>query len=401
MKKMIIALVVVLALIAGIVTYVEIQKKKDDSQAEIPALTGLTSAVPETEEEETPEAEEPIKIQTLDYDALYASRNPDEVVMTVGDTEITWDDYYYWLEYFGQTAEYYMTMYSYYGMEMTWEETAPMITENAEAQLKAFTAIEKFAEENEVDLNEEQRQEIEDELNKTIEEKYGEANEKNRAAFFEEIGISEEMYYRLSRINYLYQNGYAAIYGEDAGNVAAEDAVAWLEENGYMYASHILFATMDFATMEDLGETVKAEKEELAKNVAAELQAIKDPEKLTARFRELKEEYCEDTGKAAYPDGYLFVTGAMVEEFENGYKSLTDYQVSDPILSTYGYHVMLRLPLDADAIIEYSEEGEPLTARQKYANVAYGKLMDDYTESMNVVISDSLKELNILDYLID
>ncbi len=35
----------------------------------------------------------------------------------------------------------------------------------------------------------------------------------------------------------------------------------------------------------------------------------------------------------------------MVEEFENGVLSLADYEVSEPIESSYGYHITLRLPL--------------------------------------------------------
>ena len=89
------------------------------------------------------------------------------------------------------------------------------------------------------------------------------------------------------------------------------------------------------------------------------------------RFKELKEEYCEDTGKTAFPDGYLFRSGEMVEEFENAAMLLEEYGVSEPVESPYGYHIILRLPLDADALMGYSSTGEALNAREYYANYNY------------------------------
>ena len=399
MKKMIIALVIVLALIAGLVSYYEIQKK-DTGKVNTPVVISQTGEPEDTEEEDT-EQQEAAPLKSLDYDAVYASCDPEAVVMNVDGTEVTWDEYYYWLEYFAESAEYYMQMYSYYGYPVSWDEYAPLIVENTGTQIKSLIAVEKFAEEKGVELTDEEQKEIEDGIVSAVEEQYGGDNAENRAAYFASMGVSEEMYNRLMKINYLYQDCFKAVYGEDAARVSDEDAVKWLEDNRYMYASHILFATLDLGTMEDLGENEKAEKEELANKVAKELQAITDKEELVKRFKELKEEYCEDTGKSVYPDGYMFLTGTMVEEFENGYKSLEDYQVSDPILSTYGYHVMLRLPLSADAVIEYSDDGQPLNARQKFANDAYGKEMDGYTESLKTEEFDGIKNLNLLDYLAD
>lgn len=398
MKKMIIALIVVLALIAGVVTYFDIQKKNDEKEQK-QEISAALSGIMDSTAEEAEEEEEPAKLQSLDYEAIYASHDPDEVVMKVEGKDITWGEYYYWLEQAGQTAEYYMGMYNAYGYPVSWEDFAPQITEYTEEQIRVFAAIEKFAEEYDLKLSDDEKAEIEDEINKQVETKYGEVSEANRAAFFEEMGVSEEMFNRLAGLNYLYQNGYVEVYGEKGEKVTDEEAVNWLEENKYMYASHILLATMDFGTMEELGENEKAEKKELADSIAKELQAITDNGKLVERFKELKKEYCEDTGKETYPDGYVFTDGKMVEEFENGCKELDEYQVSDPILSTYGYHVILRLPLNADAVMEYSEAGEPLSVRQKYANTAYGKLMDEYNENLEIEKTDAIKNLNLLDYL--
>lgn len=65
-----------------------------------------------------------------------------------------------------------------------------------------------------------------------------------------------------------------------------------------------------------------------------------------------------DPGMTSNPDGYLFTSGQMVESFEQGVRELPiNGFSSEPVPSTYGYHVILRLdPLDhPDLIGQYQE----------------------------------------------
>ncbi len=55
--------------------------------------------------------------------------------------------------------------------------------------------------------------------------------------------------------------------------------------------------------------------------------------------------YGEDPGMKANPDGYVFGPGEMVTEFEEGTKALQPGQISQPIQSSFGWHIILRLPL--------------------------------------------------------
>ena len=106
-----------------------------------------------------------------------------------------------------------------------------------------------------------------------------------------------------------------------------------------------------------------------------------------------------DTGKAVYPDGYVFLPGTMVAEFENTVLSLDEFQVSDPVQSDYGWHVIMRLPLDPDGVIEYSNDGVALTARSKAANEAYGKALQDYFDSLKVEYAEGFEAPKLADYL--
>ena len=86
-------------------------------------------------------------------------------------------------------------------------------------------------------------------------------------------------------------------------------------------------------------------------------------------------------------------------EFEDTCKALEEYQVSDPVLTTYGYHVIMRLPLSADGIIDYSSAGTPLTARSYTANAEYASRMDaqyekavfEYVPGFTINIEEFLK----------
>ena len=89
----------------------------------------------------------------------------------------------------------------------------------------------------------------------------------------------------------------------------------------------------------------------------------------------------------------------MVAEFESAVLSLEEYEVSDPVKTDYGYHVIMRLPLDPDGVIEYSNDGKPLTARSKAANDAYGKALQDYFDGLTVEYAEGFEVPKLLDYL--
>ncbi len=113
---------------------------------------------------------------------------------------------------------------------------------------------------------------------------------------------------------------------------------AYAQGMGYLAAQHILIQTADPAT----GAVTRSEAEALA--LAEELVAALDADPSPQRFRELMDRYNDDPGMAAYPEGYLFLPGEMVAEFEQGVRDLAVGAHSpQPVKSAYGYHVILRL----------------------------------------------------------
>ena len=102
--------------------------------------------------------------------------------------------------------------------------------------------------------------------------------------------------------------------------------------NSYWRAKHVLIST------EGKTDEQKAEAKSLAADILARAQAGED-------FDALVSEYSEDPGSKAKPDGYVFTTGTMVKEFEEGTKNTPIGQFT-LVETTFGFHVIQRLALD-------------------------------------------------------
>jgi hypothetical protein len=376
--------------------------------AAAPAASAETPADGAAEGSEETEAAVSTEFRGLDYEAIRALHEPDEIVGNVNGRSVTWDEYFYWLHDIGTQAEQYVQTLALYGQSLDWNDKlssdsdvtlAEYVVQMAKDCVRQLNVVEAVAEENEVTLTEENEKELSGQLQETIVNVCGDgASEEDFNARLEEELVSRDMYDRISRANYLFQNSFDAIYGENGEKVPEETAMAFLQEREYLDAAHILFMTIDPNTMEPLDEASVAKKLQQAEAVSEELRSIEDVDARVARFAELKEQYCEDTGKTAYPDGYLFTPGTMVAEFEEGVKALAEYEVSEPILSAWGYHVIMRLPLSTEMTMDYSQAGTPLDARAVYANEEFNTMMNERIETSVFTIGEDFA-IDLTDYL--
>ena len=352
---------------------------------------------------------EPIDAQTLDYEAIYALHEPEDIVMLIDGEEINWGEYFSWLYMSAiQTEQYFVAMASY-GVPMSWSDPvgedaeytyADAALDGGENTLIQIMAIQGFADSKGIVPSQETLDAIAERVESDMAATVGEeGTEEDFQEYLDSLYRSRQAYDRTNMANYINIQNFSESYGLKGEKVSDEQALAYLEENGYTYANHILLATMDLNTGEALDQETVAEKQALAESLAAELQAITDPAELVERFKALKEEYCEDTGKTAYPDGYVFLPGDMVEEFENAAMALEEYRVSEPVESPYGYHIILRLPLEADSVIAYSSTGETMTAREYCANYNYAKELDAYLAAMQAEYVPDFTPPELSDYL--
>lgn len=334
---------------------------------------------------------------------------PDESVMLLGETEVPAALYFYWITYLGRSLEQQLQAYKmYYGMyadklnadnSLNWHSeysTGVTFEQFIDAQAKSTIAyllvVERMANTNGVTLSEEALAEIE-KTKADIIEAYakdlvnqdpaneGLLNEEVFDRYLAMLGIDNDLFLRLSGFEYL--------YNQLVDQVLTVGSPLYLEGESYneygFYADHILIATKDLSTGEPLSEEMVAKKYALAEDILARLQASDDMETL---FAQLADEYSEDTGRAAYPTGYIFTPGTMVAEFENAVKELEPGQLSGIVESTYGYHIILRRDI-AEGLKEQPEEMTEL------AKLHIDTLINMVIENSDITINDNISELDL------
>ena len=412
MKKLFVIILVLCLAFAGVAGY--LSYNGDSSGVSRPAVTAAPTEEPEADD--YADSGDGIVVdggesagQSLDLEALYALHAPEDVVLTVDGRDVTWDQYFYLLSYQAvQIENYFLTMSVYYGMEQTWTD---MLDENqtyaayvpvyVEDSLREMYSIEGFAAANGVALTAEAEAELQAQRQQDITDLCGEgATEADFEAYLAGLNMSVDTYDWLNRVSTLYQQGYTQLYGENGELYDADAAIAWLADNGYVAAHHILLMTVDPASGEALDEGAKAEKLSQIQALLDELNAIEDPTARLARFEELKAEYCEDTGKTAYPHGYTFTPGTMVAEFEDAVNAMGDYELSGVVETSYGYHIIMRLPLRTDGLtMDRDSNGLPMTGRALASSAIFDDRLQAYFDAIPVTYAPGFEPVNVSDYL--
>ncbi len=285
----------------------------------------------------------------------------DTVVARAGGADITAASLLYWLAYSADsTAQYYTMM----GVEFPWdtemEEGVTMEQGLLDAALDTaalYAILPVHAQEEGISVTGELEQQVND-LMASMEADAGSPELLDHALWYN--ALTRDLYTSLFEINDLNAQLQQALYGEGtAGYPTDAEVTAYAQDDlGYYRAKHILLKTVDTdspLTDEEgnptgeytpLDEATVAEKYALAQDLLAQLQAAGDKEAL---FDQLMEEYSEDTdasGALNGVDGYTAAQGQMVAPFEEAALALDDYEVSGIVESVYGYHIILRLPLD-------------------------------------------------------
>ena len=163
---------------------------------------------------------------------------------------------------------------------------------------------------------------------------------------------------------------------------------------GYMSAKHILLLTTD-EEGNAIDDAAKAEKLAKMEDIRAQLEG-KTGEELETAFDTLMQENSEDTGLAAYPDGYCFTSGEMVTEFSEAAAALEPGQLSDIVESSFGYHLILREPLSPDAaVLQYDSTGTPYNLRAVAAALLYDDQINGWISDAEIVWEPGFEALDL------
>lgn len=201
------------------------------------------------------------------------------------------------------------------------------------------------------------------------------------------------LYFLNTYYNLLYSKIYEQLTSGDEFKASVKAATLeqmLTSETPYVRAKHILISFPEGEGEE--GALTDAQKQATL-DKANEVLALAKAE--GADFDALVAEYGEDPGMSTYTGGYYFTTGMMVPEFEETSFALEEGAISDLVETTYGYHIIQRLPLDDDAITasdEYNtKSGEEFEKILDLDNNA-AKLKIYCSENLEARYNDFLKE---------
>ena len=298
----------------------------------------------------------------------------DEIIATLDGNSAKAELFNFWLDTICTNLE------NSYGIDVaeSWDmETGDgqtledFVREDVLTAIKQQLVLENMAEQYGITLSEEDEAAIAKERESYLEEFGGEAGYRSELA---RLGISEEGFERLTRTDYLYRALYNS-YCTPGSPLCPSDEVLldYAVNSGYITADHILLMTVDSDSREPLDEETVAQQRQLAEDLLWPV----------ALFDTLADEYGEDPGRALNPQGYTFTYGRMVEPFDTAARALGENEYSDIVVSDYGYHIILRRPLDTAAALS--------AVREEYFNVIFTEEL----EKAQLELTDSAEKLDV------
>lgn len=334
----------------------------------------------------------------LDWDAARAKHELDATVLTVDGENADWGEFFYWLYYcytnyvndMGAVTDF-STPYIY-DSEMTIGE---MLIDAAKSYCVQYHALDVNARKEGVELTKEDEEALQALLESDIKEIAGEdGTEEELFAALEETYVSRELYELMNRTAALYSRAYNTLYGGTGEKLTEQEVKDFADEYSFMTAKHILIQTTD-AEGEPIDEAAKAEKLAEAEEIYAQLEG-KSGQELESAFDALMQEKSEDTGLAAFPDGYCFTADDMVTEFSEAVAALEPGQLSGIVESSFGYHIILRMPLTAeDRVLQFDSTGTPYTIRAVAAANLYEARLNGWIENAETVWAAEFEDLDL------
>lgn len=357
--------------------------KEDDTATVSPDVSDAADPSDSTDTSDATDTTETESILPADFVAdpsvedLYlatADIPGDFELFTVNGTPVSARMFLYWLAY--SISEMESTFAAYYGMELDWSEELGLSEYLMGDALNAtlmYTLVPAKAAELGFELTQEQADDFDTLLKDAVTSMGG---EKEYQEALRTLGLDQETYAAINIAPYYYDRLMTDLF---TNRPTDADVEAYITDNDILMAKHILLMTVDSTTREPLEDSVIAEKKATAEDILKQLQESED---LSADFDALMHEYSEDTGLAAYPDGYTFTSGEMVTEFEEGTRALEYGQISGLVESPYGYHIILRLNPDSESL------------REDCLTSLVSKQVNTWISEANLVFTEEYENLN-------
>ena len=315
-------------------------------------LTGAMAGCSTADPQPTPAADD------IAYQATGISR--DTVLFTVDGRDVTADQYLYWL----LTSISEAKNAGYLADDEAWEETiedqptSDYLKGQALEISKLYAVVANHAEEAGAGVTEEQRAEAEEHL--------------------DQMGSLYEQYYGLTTQEWLDQQ--------------------CITREGYLSLNDAYYQVQNLqSSMEEAGELTPTDEEKAATKAEAEalyqeITSAADP--ITAFDNAMNEKSDdgrdETSGELLKPNGYTFLsTGALLDgssslvtEFVTAGTALAVDEISAPVETDYGYHILLRQNADNE------------DTRAAYPNYAMNQMLEQWTADAKVETTDAYDKLD-------
>lgn len=363
------------------------------------ALSALTGCQNNSDPGSSEPQLEPLDVATITDPYLATSGVAgDEVVATINGCDITADWLLYWLAFATDSAVQYSSMLG--SGDIQWDADVDgttleeSILNSALKTAALYALLPKFAQEEGLTVSAEVGEYVTSTID-GIREQAGSQQLLDHMLW--RSALTEPLYLALFEANDYNTQLQERWYGEGSEGDPTEQQLEDFATNelGIAYRiKHILLKTVDTnkpitddsgaytGEYESLDADTVAEKKALAEDIALQLQAASDKETL---FDQLMEEYSEDTdssGTVLNPDGYEAQLGQMVESFEQASLALEPGQVSDVVESPYGYHIILRLPL------------QPENYRSSYVSAQMQQRQEGWLEEYPIETTDAFDRID-------
>lgn len=297
------------------------------------------------------------------------------VIMTIGDREITYDEYRYYFLY--TKAQMDQGDATYWDKNSGAEDT---LKKTVDDNIKSTVAQEKLVDQflteaNQAGLNSEDTAAVDAAISSTIATL---GTESDYAVALAAENMTADFYRKWLERSQLMKKMMTIVFSEGGKYAVTDDELKTFVAEKYAHVKHILLL-LDTA---DTGTTNKDKATDLLKQVneGGDFDAL-----MVANSADYSEEY---------PDGYTFTTGEMVAEFETAAFALKENEVSDIVTTTYGYHIIKRLPIAENYFTDNRD-----TVLSAYQNSVLNPLLTDMTKTLEVKYSDDYEKLNLAYFL--
>jgi foldase protein PrsA len=215
------------------------------------------------------------------------------------------------------------------------------------------------------------------ELDKYFKGKY---DTKTLAETLSKYKISESALKNVTRKQMLTSKFNDRILKNNPKYIAIEERLKKVFAEKFLKAQHILKLTVGEDQKTPIPQDQKVQKKK-------EIDALLIKAKSGNNFSTLMSENTEDPGSEKEPEGYVFKEGDMVPEFYNAALSLKENEISDVVESSYGYHIIKRVPLDINKDYELNKSKLPTDDQQK-ASDDIQAIIDELKSTLKITLQD-------------